>query len=56
MEIPQELKTHLQIERDQWDVPHLVCIKCRKRFFSVRDATLHLYHIHDVKAAQKFTS
>ncbi|WP_193322895.1 hypothetical protein [Pyrobaculum calidifontis] len=54
MEIPQDLKSYLQVEVDQWDVAHIVCIKCKKRFFTVRDAAIHLYRVHGVKVAQKY--
>jgi len=54
VEIPQELKSYLQVEVDQWDVAHIVCIKCKKRFFTVRDAAIHLYRVHGVKVAQKY--
>ncbi|MGC8994412.1 MAG: hypothetical protein ACP5J0_03345 [Pyrobaculum sp.] len=55
MEIPQELASHLAAEVDQWDVPHIVCRRCGKKFFSLRDAALHIYHIHGVKIAQRYT-
>ncbi|MCI4446894.1 MAG: hypothetical protein JHC20_03140 [Pyrobaculum sp.] len=54
MEIPQDLANYLKVEIDQWDVAHIVCLKCRKKFFTVKDAALHLYHIHGVKMAQKY--
>ncbi|MEM3834183.1 hypothetical protein [Pyrobaculum sp.] len=54
MEIPQDLATYLHVDIDQWDVAHIVCRKCGKKFFTVKDAALHLYHVHDVKLAQKF--
>ncbi|ACB39199.1 hypothetical protein [Pyrobaculum neutrophilum] len=56
MEIPQELKSYLAVEADQWDVKHIVCLKCRKKFFTVRDAALHLHAVHGLKAAQKYIS
>ncbi len=54
MEIPQELANYLEVEVDQWDVAHIVCRKCKRKFFTVKDAALHLYHIHGVKTAQKY--
>jgi hypothetical protein len=54
MEVPHDLTNYLKIEVDQWDVAHIVCLKCKKKFFTVKDAALHLYHIHGVKMAQKY--
>ncbi len=54
MEVPQELANYLEVEVDQWDVAHIVCRKCKRKFFTVKDAALHLYHIHGVKTAQKY--
>jgi hypothetical protein len=54
MEIPQELTNHLKVEVDQWDVAHIVCLRCKKKFFTLKDAALHLYHVHGVKTAQKY--
>ncbi|MEZ0318864.1 MAG: hypothetical protein ABWK05_02580 [Pyrobaculum sp.] len=54
MDIPPELKTYLVVEKDVWDVEHIVCIKCKKKFFTLKDAALHLYHAHGVKPAQKY--
>lgn len=54
MEIPQEISNYLAIERDQWDVEHIICRKCGKKFFTLKDAALHIYHIHGVKIAHKY--
>lgn len=54
MDIPAELKTYLTTEVDQWDNTHIVCLKCKKKFFTLKDAALHLLYIHGVKPAQKY--
>ncbi|WP_181933369.1 hypothetical protein [Pyrobaculum aerophilum] len=54
MEIPQEISNYLAVERDQWDVEHIICRKCGKKFFTLKDAALHIYHIHGVKIAHKY--
>jgi hypothetical protein len=36
-------------------VAHIVCLRCRKKFFTLKDAALHLYYVHGVKTAQKYT-
>jgi hypothetical protein len=54
MEIPQELANHLKVEVDQWDVAHIVCLRCRRKFFTLKDAALHMYYVHGVKTAQKY--
>ncbi|MFN7105711.1 MAG: hypothetical protein ACK4M3_03915 [Pyrobaculum sp.] len=54
MEIPSELKTYLQLEKDRLEITHLTCVKCRKKFFTIKDAALHLFHTHGIKIAQKY--
>lgn len=53
MEVPPDLKPYLTTEVDMWENPHYVCRKCRKKFFTLRDAALHLYHVHNVRVAQR---
>ncbi|WP_167827644.1 hypothetical protein [Pyrobaculum islandicum] len=53
MDVPQELRSYLSVEIDQWGVKHIVCTKCKMKFFTLKDAALHLYNIHKVRIAQK---
>lgn len=54
MDIPPELKGYLRVMKDQWDVVHIECLKCHKKFFTLRDAALHISSAHGVKMAQKY--
>ncbi|MFN3804858.1 MAG: hypothetical protein ACK4SY_07360 [Pyrobaculum sp.] len=54
MEIPSELKTYLHPEKDRWEITHLTCVKCRKKFFTIKDAALHLLYTHGIKMAQRY--
>lgn len=54
-ELPRELRHYLTVETDQWGAEHIVCLKCKRRFFTLRDAAIHLLRVHGVRVAQKYS-